>query len=161
MNVQTGLISCQILIDTDQVGRTRAGQPTRGSVMSLSILARKSLANKPKSSVAKAVANALNAWGDGDATALDAVGVTLQGTDFQIAVLKAMRKIHYGTTSSYLELAHKSGFPHAHRAVASVCAKNRIPLIIPCHRVIKSDGSLGNYYYGSDLKRAILAFESH
>lgn len=60
---------------------------------------------------------------------------------------------------SYGELALKSGFPRASRAVGSVCAKNAIPLIIPCHRVIASGGKLGSYAFGVEKKRWLLEFE--
>lgn len=161
VDVKAGLISCQFLVDTDQFGTTRSGTRTRGSVIALTLVARTSKANLPTSTLAKSVTNALVGWGEGDFKALDSIPVTLQGTEFQVAVLKAMRNIPSGKTLSYLELAQKSGYPNAHRAVASVCAKNRIPLIIPCHRVVKSDGSVGKYFYGSDVKQALLEFESH
>ena len=66
-------------------------------------------------------------------------------TDFQLRVLEQCRKISYGRTVSYAELATKAGFPRAARAVGNCMAGNRIPLLIPCHRVVRSDGQLGSY----------------
>ena len=105
------------------------------------------------------VTGALRRYFDGDLDALESIPVTLQLTEFQLRVLRSMRKIKTGTTMSYQQLAIKSGSPRASRAVGSACAKNPIPLIIPCHRVITSDGSLGNYGYGKKRKRWLLEFE--
>ncbi len=66
-------------------------------------------------------------------------------TDFQKKVLMAARKIPRGNTVSYKELAKMSGYQNAVRAVASVMRNNRFPLIVPCHRVIRSDGTLGGF----------------
>jgi methylated-DNA-[protein]-cysteine S-methyltransferase len=64
--------------------------------------------------------------------------------------LKAMAKIPYGTVISYFEFAALAGHPKAARTAGSACANNPIPIIYPCHRVVRSDGSLGNYGGGSD-----------
>lgn len=104
---------------------------------------------------------ALKGWAEKDKQALDSVGVKIEGTKFQEDVLRSMRSIEFGETKSYSDLATIIGRPLAFRAVASVCAKNRIPIIIPCHRVIRSDGSIGDYFYGSDLKQQLLEFEGH
>jgi methylated-DNA-[protein]-cysteine S-methyltransferase len=83
-------------------------------------------------------------------------------TDFQRRVLDQCRKIPYGSTISYAELAAKAGFPRASRAVGNCMAANRIPLLIPCHRVVRSDGQLGSYSApgGVGMKRRLLAMES-
>ena len=74
-------------------------------------------------------------------------------------VLKAMRKIPLGRTVSYKELARMSGNSRMSRFVGNVCKKNRFPLFIPCHRVIKSDGSLGGYSGGLSIKKKLLRYE--
>ncbi len=80
-------------------------------------------------------------------------------TDFQRAALAAMRSIPYGETATYGEVAALAGHPNAHRAVGSVCASNRFPLIVPCHRVVAADG-LGSYgSLGQGYKRRLLELE--
>jgi methylated-DNA-[protein]-cysteine S-methyltransferase len=74
-------------------------------------------------------------------------------------VLSRMRKIPFGKTLSYGELAERAGIPKGARFVGSVCAKNRFPLLIPCHRVVKSDGTLGGYSGGIKIKKKLLGFE--
>ena len=69
----------------------------------------------------------------------------LEGTHFQISVWKEISKIPYGETRTYKDLAVAIGKPKSSRAVANACGKNPYPIIIPCHRVIRSDGSLGGY----------------
>jgi methylated-DNA-[protein]-cysteine S-methyltransferase len=70
-----------------------------------------------------------------------------------------MRKIPFGKTLSYGELSKRAGIPKSARFVGSVCAKNRFPLLIPCHRVVKSDGSLGGYSGGIKIKKKLLEWE--
>ena len=106
------------------------------------------------------VARALTDYFAGDVRALDAIACEQPGTPFQQATWAAMRGIPAGGTASYAQLAAASGRPAAVRAAASVCAVNRIPLFIPCHRVLRSDGSTGNYYFGAGVKRWLLAHES-
>jgi methylated-DNA-[protein]-cysteine S-methyltransferase len=80
-------------------------------------------------------------------------------TEFQRDVLAAIRRIGYGEVASYSELAHLAGYPRAQRAVGTFCARNRFPLVVPCHRVVSSDG-LGSYgSLGLDYKRRLLALE--
>jgi len=80
-------------------------------------------------------------------------------TDFQCKVYAVLRNIPVGQTVSYGELAKRAGFPGASRAVGSAMRKNRLPIVIPCHRVIRGDGSLGQYSGGVAWKRALLEFE--
>ncbi len=85
-------------------------------------------------------------------------------TDFCISLfyketLKIVGKIPYATTKSYKEVANNIGSPSGHRAVANANAKNPIPIVIPCHRVIKSNGELGGYGGGNQLKKDLLKFE--
>ena len=79
--------------------------------------------------------------------------------DFQKKVLLLERQIPYGQVSTYGRLAHKLGYPGAARAVGTALARNPFPIIIPCHRAIRSDGSLGGYQGGVSLKRQFLKLE--
>jgi AraC family transcriptional regulator, regulatory protein of adaptative response / methylated-DNA-[protein]-cysteine methyltransferase len=87
------------------------------------------------------------------------VPVDLIGTAFQKKVWDALMKIPPGQTRSYAELAAQLGQPTASRAVASACAHNRVALVVPCHRVIRGDGSLGGYRWGLPLKQQLLQRE--
>lgn len=80
----------------------------------------------------------------------------LRGTAFQIRVWRFLTSLKPGDTVSYAQAAAAIGAPKAVRAVASACARNRICLLVPCHRVLRSDGSLGGYRWGLDRKRALL-----
>ena len=84
----------------------------------------------------------------------------LQGTPFQLSVWKALTKIPKGQTESYSSLASKIGVPGAARAVGTACKLNPIPLLIPCHRVIKQDGSIGEFALGKENKKYLLTMES-
>ncbi len=84
----------------------------------------------------------------------------LHGTDFQIAVWNAIRRIPYGEVRSYGEVAWMAGYPRAARAVGTACRKNPLLLIVPCHRVVAADG-LGGYGGRPDIKRAILRMEGN
>jgi len=75
-------------------------------------------------------------------------------------VLEQLRHVAYGTTTSYAGLAAATRSPRAVRAVGTACATNPLPLVVPCHRVVKSDGSLGNYGGGVEAKRVLLALEA-
>ncbi|MDZ7916669.1 MAG: methylated-DNA--[protein]-cysteine S-methyltransferase [Rhodococcus sp. (in: high G+C Gram-positive bacteria)] len=86
--------------------------------------------------------------------------------DFQLAkgfrreVLRHLPEIEYGHTASYSVVAAASGSPRAVRAVGTACAKNPLPLVVPCHRVVRSDGSLGQYAGGPELKAILLDLEA-
>ncbi|HEX4528384.1 MAG TPA: methylated-DNA--[protein]-cysteine S-methyltransferase [Acidimicrobiia bacterium] len=79
---------------------------------------------------------------------------------FRRDVLEHLRTIPYGRTESYTVAARGAGRPAAVRAAASACSHNPIPLVIPCHRVVRSDGSVGDYRGGTALKRDLLEMES-
>lgn len=83
----------------------------------------------------------------------------IRGTAFEERVWAALRQIPVGTTATYGEIAAALGAPAAHRAVARACASNRIAVIIPCHRVVRADGSLAGYRWGVERKRALLRAE--
>jgi AraC family transcriptional regulator, regulatory protein of adaptative response / methylated-DNA-[protein]-cysteine methyltransferase len=85
----------------------------------------------------------------------------VHGTAFQQLVWGAVRRIPPGSTASYTEIARKIGAPGAVRAVAQACGANTLAVAIPCHRVIRNDGSLSGYRWGVERKRALLAREAH
>jgi methylated-DNA-[protein]-cysteine S-methyltransferase len=78
---------------------------------------------------------------------------------FRRAVLAHLPAIAYGSTESYLQVAAAAGSPKAVRAVGTACAKNPLPVVVPCHRVVRSDGSFGGYVGGEQAKRALLTLE--
>ena len=86
--------------------------------------------------------------------------LSLEGTEFQLRVWRSLRAIPYGETISYGQLAHRIGQPKAVRAVGLANGCNPIPIIIPCHRVIGSDGSLTGFGGGLPNKKKLLALES-
>lgn len=88
------------------------------------------------------------------------VPVRMDGTPFRKAVWQALRAIPCGSTVSYGELANSIGIPKAARAVAGAVARNPVGVIVPCHRVIGSDGSLTGYAGGLDRKEALLKLEN-
>ncbi len=83
----------------------------------------------------------------------------MHGTDFQKKVWSAIKRIPYGSTITYSELAESIGHPRSYRAVANACGDNPVPLIVPCHRVIRKNGELGGYGMGIERKKKILEFE--
>jgi AraC family transcriptional regulator of adaptative response/methylated-DNA-[protein]-cysteine methyltransferase len=87
------------------------------------------------------------------------VDVELVGTAFQKKVWDALMRIPPGETRSYAQLAAQLGQPGAARAVASACARNKVAIVVPCHRVIRGDGSLGGYRWGLPLKQQLLERE--
>jgi methylated-DNA-[protein]-cysteine S-methyltransferase len=86
--------------------------------------------------------------------------LALDGTEFQLRVWNALRSIPYGETISYAQLAERIGNPKAVRAVGLANGSNPIPIIVPCHRVIGSDGSLTGFGGGLPTKKKLLALES-
>jgi AraC family transcriptional regulator of adaptative response/methylated-DNA-[protein]-cysteine methyltransferase len=87
------------------------------------------------------------------------VPLDLHGTAFQLRVWRALMSIPIGVTSTYTALAHTLGAPRAVRAVAGACAANRVAVLVPCHRVIRTDGTLSGYRWGVHRKQALLARE--
>ncbi len=87
------------------------------------------------------------------------VPLDLRGTAFQVQVWQCLLAIREGQTVSYSELAARVGRPNAVRAAASACGRNRIAVLIPCHRVLRSDGRLGGYRWGLDRKQYLLEKE--
>ncbi len=83
----------------------------------------------------------------------------IRGSDFRKSVIKALKEIPYGKTTSYKKIAEKINNPKALRAVGTAIGKNPFLIIYPCHRVIKSDGRIGAFAYGTKLKRYLLDIE--
>ena len=88
------------------------------------------------------------------------ISIRIEGTDFQKKIFKNMKNIKYGNVLTYKELAEKTGHPKAYRAVGSTCGANRIPIVIPCHRVVSSSG-LGGFGGGLRRKKFLLNLESN
>ncbi|HEX8002913.1 MAG TPA: methylated-DNA--[protein]-cysteine S-methyltransferase [Mycobacteriales bacterium] len=106
-----------------------------------------------------AVATQLREYFAGDRKEFD-LPLAPRGTDFQRAVWERLREIPYGTTITYGELARRVGNPAASRAVGLANGRNPIAIVVPCHRVIGSDGKLTGFAGGMDTKRALLELES-
>ncbi|MGB0718019.1 MAG: methylated-DNA--[protein]-cysteine S-methyltransferase [Alphaproteobacteria bacterium] len=117
------------------------------------------LESKPNSKIydfARRLENALKGhWDELSRLPLDPVG-----TPFQLKVWSAIQQIPVGSVSTYKKLAHKIGLENAHRAAARGCAANKIALLIPCHRVIRSNGTLGGYRWGLKRKEELLNLEA-
>jgi len=105
------------------------------------------------------ISDLINDYFEGDITALNAIQVRQPGAHFSQAAWKAMKKIRPGSVISYGELAERAGSPAAVRAAGSACAKNAIVLVVPCHRIVKTGGALGNYAYGLSKKEWLLRHE--
>ena len=84
----------------------------------------------------------------------------ITGTAFQQRVWQALRAIPTGRTASYADIAAAIGAPRAVRAVASACKSNPVALVIPCHRIVRSDGGISGYRWGVERKRALVAREA-
>jgi len=80
-------------------------------------------------------------------------------TAFEASVIRALARVPYGRTASYRDLAVAAGRPYAYRAAASVVARNELPVVLPCHRIVRSDGSLGQYGDDPAWKRRLLEIE--
>lgn len=102
----------------------------------------------------------LQEYFEGDRQSFD-VPIDLCGTVFQKSVWAELRKIHYGTTISYGELARRVGNPKASRAVGLANGRNPIPIIVPCHRVIGASGTLTGFGGGLHIKTALLQLEEN
>lgn len=96
----------------------------------------------------------------GDGGAATPLPLDIDGTAFQLRVWAALTRVEPGTTVSYSELARRVGRPRAHRAVANACAANPVALVVPCHRVVRADGSLGGFGWGVERKVALLDSEA-
>jgi AraC family transcriptional regulator of adaptative response/methylated-DNA-[protein]-cysteine methyltransferase len=113
----------------------------------------------PGNSELKAIAQQVAAIVEAPSTAC-ALPLDPRGSAFQRRVWQALRRIAPGTTASYAAVAKDIGQPTAMRAVAQACGANNLAVLVPCHRVVRSDGSLSGYHWGIDRKRELLAREA-
>ncbi len=107
-----------------------------------------------------AVLGAVSAHYDGDPDAPGAVTVRQQSGPFRMRAWEVLRAVPAGAPITYTEFAARAGTPTAVRAAAAACAQNAAALFVPCHRVLRSDGTLGGFRYGLDLKRRLLEREA-
>jgi methylated-DNA-[protein]-cysteine S-methyltransferase len=105
------------------------------------------------------LSTAVEAYFAGVLRALDNLPVDQPGGDFHQAAWKVMREVAPGETITYAELAARAGKPTAIRAAGSACARNLIAPIVACHRIVRTGGALGGYYYGLPAKEWLLAHE--
>ena len=124
-----------------------------------SLSAEDSLRNIQSVSKIPVITDLINDYFEGDLTALNEIQVRQPGAHFSQAAWKAMKKIKPGSVISYGDLAERAGSPAAVRAAGSACAKNAIVLVVPCHRIVKTGGALGNYAYGLNKKEWLLHHE--
>jgi methylated-DNA-[protein]-cysteine S-methyltransferase len=96
----------------------------------------------------------------GDISAIYGISVRQPGAPFSQSAWKAMRKVKAGKVLSYSDLADRAGSAAAVRAAGSACAKNAIAIVVPCHRIVKTGGALGNYAYGLSKKEWLLRHEN-
>lgn len=96
---------------------------------------------------------------DGTYTVMDDIFEAMEATDLQRTVWQELTKIPYGTTISYEELALRIGNPKAVRAIATAVGENPLSIAIPCHRIIRKNGEIGEYHWGSEIKEKLIAYE--
>ncbi|HET7616948.1 MAG TPA: methylated-DNA--[protein]-cysteine S-methyltransferase [Vicinamibacterales bacterium] len=113
-----------------------------------------------RGAIDRSIVRALDRYFDGDLVALDTIDVDMHGTPFQKKVWDALRAIPAGETRSYGEIARRIDEPTAVRAVGAANGANPVAVIVPCHRVIGSNGTLTGYGGGLDRKRWLLAHEA-
>ena len=105
------------------------------------------------------ISDLISDYFDGDLSAINAIKVRQSGATFSQAAWKAMRKVKAGKVISYSDLAANAGSPAAVRAAGTACANNAIMVVVPCHRIVKTGGALGNYASGVDKKEWLLSHE--
>jgi methylated-DNA-[protein]-cysteine S-methyltransferase len=106
------------------------------------------------------IAKAVTAYFDGDVTAIDQVPVSQRtGGPFLAQAWDVLRGVPAGTQVTYREFAALTGHPGAIRAAGSACARNAAALFVPCHRVVRTDGSLGGYRWGLEVKKFLIQHE--
>ncbi|MCU1571075.1 MAG: methylated-DNA--protein-cysteine methyltransferase [Naasia sp.] len=127
------------------------------------LLARIPVAHRPEGvrrAAVPRIADAVAAFYDGDPSVIDTIAVEQAGGPFRITAWRALRAIAPGRPLTYTEFAAASGRPAAVRAAASACATNAVALFVPCHRVVRTDGALGGFAWGVEVKRSLLAREA-
>ncbi|MEN9294145.1 MAG: hypothetical protein RIT31_910 [Actinomycetota bacterium] len=112
-----------------------------------------------KSSKIHIISDLVSDYFEGDINSLNGIKVRQPGAKFSQDVWKVLRKIPAGKTLSYAELAKRAGSEAAIRAAGTACGNNLIAPIVPCHRIVKSGGAIGNYGYGVKIKEWLLRHE--
>lgn len=100
----------------------------------------------------------LDRYFEGKTTEFD-IALDVSGTPFQRRIWSELKRVGYGELTTYRDLAGKIGKPNAYRAVGNAVGSNPVPLVVPCHRVIRSNGSIGGFRYGTHLKLMLLTLE--
>ncbi|MGO1511149.1 MAG: methylated-DNA--[protein]-cysteine S-methyltransferase [Actinomycetales bacterium] len=111
----------------------------------------------PRTPAVERVVDVFARYAAGEIRALDELAVAQPGGAFTQRVWAEMRKVH--GVATYGEMAAAAGSPTAYQAAGNACATNVLPVVVPCHRILKADHSLGNYYFGLEVKHALLAHE--
>ena len=153
--------------DDDAIGIDAAGNHCRGAVTRSWFAARSKVKTQGTTYVPadratgdlKDVIAAVRRWSDGDADALNPVPVLQVGSEFRQKVWQALRRVPGGDVVTYQQLAKNAGNSTAVRAVGTSMAVNAVAPFVPCHRVVKTGGEVGNYAYGSEMKVEILLRE--
>lgn len=150
-----------IVVDPDDGAVIASGFTTMDTV--LEFLADDQIArghrHAERSETMTPVLEACRAYAAGDFAALDAVRVRQSGGPFIARARDELRNIPAGQTDSYAGLALRSGRPAAVRAAGQACATNKVAPFVPCHRILRTDGTLGGYAYGLPVKTALLVHE--
>jgi methylated-DNA-[protein]-cysteine S-methyltransferase len=107
-----------------------------------------------------AVTDAIRAYHEGDLGAIEGIPVVQRSGDFLMHAWDVLRTVEPGEPVSYASYAELAGRPAAVRAAASACARNAAALFVPCHRVVRTDGTLGGFRWGTDVKRWLLDHEA-
>jgi methylated-DNA-[protein]-cysteine S-methyltransferase len=129
------------------------------SVVAGAFSARLEIGSEPKADLGP-WSKAVLAYVEGDVYAIDDIPVAQPGGPFTAAARRAMRTVAPGQTMTYQLLAAHAGNPRAVRAAGTACATNKVALFVPCHRIIRTDGGLGGYAWGLDVKQWLLAHEA-
>jgi methylated-DNA-[protein]-cysteine S-methyltransferase len=151
----------ELLLAVTERGLVRVAYPSQGHDAALASLAQ---TVSPRILHAPGrldgVSRQLEEYFGGRRTAFDLPLDLRLATGFRRTVLAHLPAIPYGRTESYAQVAAAAGNPKAVRAVGTACARNPLPVVVPCHRVVRSDGTAGGYAGGPDAKRTLLALES-
>jgi methylated-DNA-[protein]-cysteine S-methyltransferase len=148
--------SVSFTVDTRVVRLSVAVQ--NGAVTAIRL--RRGARRRAQTAFEKRVERQLREYGEGKRASFT-FPVTPQGSAFDQKVWNALRRIPYGRTATYGQIARRIGKPSAARAVGAANGRNPIPIVIPCHRVVSSGGKLGGYGGGLALKRRLLDLEAH
>ena len=157
--IKTPWVPMSVLVDVEQKPTVIAAAFLEMPKLLKKTKAKISISDFKKDSKLAGVTEIINDWIDGDLNAFSKIKVRQPGGDFMQDCWTELRKVKGGSVVSYAQLASKAGRPKAVRAAGTACATNLIAPIIPCHRVIKTGGQLGNYGFGLPLKAALLHHE--